>query len=361
RAKLGWVNVKKIDKPSINELRYNLSCPEIYWLEDQFTKKYLLIEYRKFAQEMKLGDLYVGDYNSFIGNIIPQDGLLIWKILDGGFIKLLHSCGNDCTNSNHHIFPGESCTSVITPWSANGECKYGSFWIPNTKPSNNIGLEILSSEFDHYCVGFYNSNPICTSPSKPINVNKGHEENIRVNWNKNLEPDVTFYKIYKKLNNSDYYLYDSTANNYYTDYKEINYVGSDTCNYVYYKITAIDAENKESTFSAEVKISVAPRIPTKIVATNKTNNKFILEQNYPNPFNPSTTIKYFLPEASKVNLAVYDVLGNQISMLVNKTQNAGNYEVEFNITDGENIASGLYLFRMSANIFVDVKKGIVLK
>jgi hypothetical protein len=63
---------------------------------------------------------------------------------------------------------------------------------------------------------------------------------------------------------------------------------------------------------------------------------FALEQNYPNPFNPSTTIKYELPRTSKVTLTVYDLLGREVSVLVNERREAGVYEVKF---DGSNLAS----------------------
>lgn len=102
-------------------------------------------------------------------------------------------------------------------------------------------------------------------------------------------------------------------------------------------------------------VDVNDKFKSKIISN------YILEQNYPNPFNPTTTIKYSLPKTSKVNLSVYDVLGNRISELVSKIQNVGNYEVEFNIANEKKLASGIYLFIMRADNFVEVKKGIVLK
>ncbi len=70
---------------------------------------------------------------------------------------------------------------------------------------------------------------------------------------------------------------------------------------------------------------------------------FALLQNYPNPFNPSTTIKYELPRASQVNLSVYDVLGRQVSVLVNERRNAGVHEVKF---DASGLSSGMYFYRL---------------
>ncbi|MDD5360952.1 MAG: FG-GAP-like repeat-containing protein [Ignavibacteria bacterium] len=86
--------------------------------------------------------------------------------------------------------------------------------------------------------------------------------------------------------------------------------------------------------------------------------KFELSQNYPNPFNPVTTIKYALPKSSFVNISVYDMLGRKITELVNSNRTAGTYEVKFN---ADNISSGVYLYKLTAGDFYQVKKMIILK
>ena len=87
-------------------------------------------------------------------------------------------------------------------------------------------------------------------------------------------------------------------------------------------------------------------------------NDFMLSQNYPNPFNPVSKIKYRIPHRSMVKLQVFDILGNEISTLVNTEQTAGSYEVEFN---GSNLASGIYFYRLNAGEFTSVKKMLLLK
>jgi hypothetical protein len=86
--------------------------------------------------------------------------------------------------------------------------------------------------------------------------------------------------------------------------------------------------------------------------------EFLLSQNYPNPFNPSTTIRMELPRSSVVRLSVYDVLGREVSVLVNDRKNAGVHEVKF---DGSNLASGVYFYRLTAGDFVQSKKLLLLK
>jgi len=85
---------------------------------------------------------------------------------------------------------------------------------------------------------------------------------------------------------------------------------------------------------------------------------FNLSQNYPNPFNPSTTIRYEIPERSFVTLIIYDVLGNEIAILVNEEKPIGSYEVEFYSKD---LPSGIYFYRLQPGSFVETKKMVLLR
>jgi hypothetical protein len=91
--------------------------------------------------------------------------------------------------------------------------------------------------------------------------------------------------------------------------------------------------------------------------------EFTLEQNFPNPFNPSTKIKYSIPQSSQVQIKVFDVLGNEIEILVNKEKPAGTYEVEFNSHSGEvrNLPSGVYFYQLKAREFISTKKMILIR
>ncbi len=85
---------------------------------------------------------------------------------------------------------------------------------------------------------------------------------------------------------------------------------------------------------------------------------YALSQNYPNPFNPTTIIKYSVPKAGLVTIKVFDVLGREVSTLVNQEKMPGNYNAEF---DAGSLASGIYFYRMKAGNFVDTKKLVLLK
>jgi hypothetical protein len=88
--------------------------------------------------------------------------------------------------------------------------------------------------------------------------------------------------------------------------------------------------------------------------------QWALEQNYPNPFNPATLIRYSVggtggqgPPAGRVRLVVYDLLGREVAVLVNEPKTPGRYEVKF---DGTGLASGVYLYRLSAGIYAESRK-----
>jgi hypothetical protein len=86
--------------------------------------------------------------------------------------------------------------------------------------------------------------------------------------------------------------------------------------------------------------------------------RFLLHQNYPNPFNPSTTIRYELPERSHVTLAVFDALGRQVATLVKGEVEAGYHDVNF---DATNLASGVYLYRLTAGGYVQARRLVYLR
>jgi hypothetical protein len=111
----------------------------------------------------------------------------------------------------------------------------------------------------------------------------------------------------------------------------------------------------------------ASTMPTAVVEPVNASEKIILMQNYPNPFNPITKIKYTIPQnplsergetGGFVTLKVYDVLGKEISTLVNEEKPGGSYEVEF---DGSDLTSGNIFYRIQTRKFVETKKMVLVK
>ncbi|WP_290663741.1 M14 family zinc carboxypeptidase [Ignavibacterium sp.] len=107
-------------------------------------------------------------------------------------------------------------------------------------------------------------------------------------------------------------------------------------------------------------------IPTSVDYKNEFVSKnFMLEQNYPNPFNPTTKIRFTVPaltpslsQRERVILKVYDILGNEVTTLVNEEKESGYYEVEFN---AEQLSSGIYFYRLQVGNYTQTKKMILLR
>ena len=85
---------------------------------------------------------------------------------------------------------------------------------------------------------------------------------------------------------------------------------------------------------------------------------FALDQNYPNPFNPSTQIRYHLPVDAYVQLAIFNILGERIAMLVNERQQAGAHDV---MLDASHLASGVYIYRLEAGDFISTRKMVLVR
>jgi hypothetical protein len=124
------------------------------------------------------------------------------------------------------------------------------------------------------------------------------------------------------------------------------------------KVLFKSASNKLANLIYTTWVNAGSPVLTNIDDSDKPTQCFLLEQNYPNPFNPSTKIKFTIPNvadafnASSTNvlLKIYDILGNEITTLVNEQKSAGNYEVEFSSESvNRQIPSGVYLYKLQIN------------
>jgi hypothetical protein len=112
-----------------------------------------------------------------------------------------------------------------------------------------------------------------------------------------------------------------------------------------YRLKQIDF-NGQFEYSDVIELDVTPPL------------EFGLTQNYPNPFNPTTSIKFSLAEAGNVKLAIYNMLGEEVSVLIDGQKDAGFFEVNF---DASNLSSGTYIYRLEAPGYVEAKKMILMK
>ena len=142
------------------------------------------------------------------------------------------------------------------------------------------------------------------------------------------------------------------------------------------EITFTTAEKGSFPFAGNSGVSVYPQLGishftinifyNELSANDKENSipiQYALHQNYPNPFNPATTIRYDLPKQSYVTITVYDMLGREVTTLVNQHQNAGSKSILWNATNfyGKTVSNGIYLCRIQAGDYIDTNKMILLK
>ncbi len=126
-----------------------------------------------------------------------------------------------------------------------------------------------------------------------------------------------------------------------------------------YRIGAKDkAFFPEYSYSPDSGYYSAEYIPTSYTDDKQNIITFFISQNFPNPFNPATKINYSVAVPINVSIKIYDVLGREVSTLVNKEKSIGNYSVEFNAA---NLPSGIYFYQIKCGNFIQTKKMILMR
>ena len=123
-----------------------------------------------------------------------------------------------------------------------------------------------------------------------------------------------------------------------------------------YTITVQATDGQLSTTTSQF-IGASSTI-TGVAETNNIPTEYNLFQNYPNPFNPTTSIQFSIPKESFVKLSVYNVIGQEVRVLVNKNMSAGNYKINFNASE---LNSGVYLYRIETADYTSVRKMVLVK
>ncbi|MFA5831867.1 MAG: T9SS type A sorting domain-containing protein [Bacteroidota bacterium] len=233
----------------------------------------------------------------------------------------------------------------------------GDYNFINNTITNNTGLSSLNLRIDFGALNSRFLNNIIWNPNSLVEINTGATFNAHYNCIRggyagtgNFNSDPLFV-----ANDSLYHL--SNSSPCIGAGISSDSVGGSLLNaplFDYFNTprpraagTKPDIGAVESDFSTDVE-ELSERIPTS----------FGLEQNFPNPFNPSTTIRYALPNSANVKLAIYDLLGREITTLVNEEQSAGWKEVEWN---GSAFSSGFYFYKLHAGNFIEMKKMMLVK
>ncbi|NVM01701.1 MAG: T9SS type A sorting domain-containing protein, partial [Candidatus Helarchaeota archaeon] len=165
------------------------------------------------------------------------------------------------------------------------------------------------------------------------------ENNLGFNILKSQRKDVEFIKVNDALiKSSDEGIYN------FTD-KDV-----ETGNTYYYILQSVDITGKNRSYQT---ISITLKIP----------RQYALYQNYPNPFNPITNVKFDIPKQEKVTLKIYNILGQEIKTLIDKTLEPGSHTVQWDGTNtfGLKVASGIYIYQLKAGKFMKAKKMTLMK
>jgi hypothetical protein len=127
----------------------------------------------------------------------------------------------------------------------------------------------------------------------------------------------------------------------------------------YYKLTAVDFAGNAGGPSVELPINVTS-VQDQDGAVPKV---FALFQNYPNPFNPVTQIRFSVPKRTRIELSVYNILGQKVKTLLNEEIEAGNYTSTWNGKDdkGYDVSSGIYFYKLNAKEFSSTKKMLLVR
>ena len=172
-------------------------------------------------------------------------------------------------------------------------------------------------------------------------------EEVKLEWRTVGETNNHGFEVQKSLDNKSYekigFINGAGSTNNAQSYQFFD-ENVKTGTY-FYRLRQIDYNGTSTTSDAQ-KVNVAPP------------QTYELSQNFPNPFNPTTEIIFRVKEENKVTIAVYDILGREVAMLVNKNMEAGTHRITF---DGRNLASGMYLYRMKSGDYSAVKKMALIK
>ena len=174
-----------------------------------------------------------------------------------------------------------------------------------------------------------------------------NNNSVTLNWKTATETNNKGFEVQRKTSNSQWSdVSFISGNGTSTESHEYSYVDNNLqSGKYYYRLKQVDLDGT-SEYSQVIEADVtAPA-------------KFALAQNYPNPFNPATRIDFSLPSNGNVKLTVYNILGQQVAVLINGFMQSGSHSVDFNATD---LNSGLYFYKLESNGVSLVKKMMLLK
>ena len=288
--------------------------------------------------------------------------------LEGRVTSTITSDGNThiLYNSNQLIHRSYNCST--NSWS--DEYEVTSYLSPTksaglSSASNDLYVVYKESPGGSPYIKYRHFDAVPLAPQN-LTISTNSSDETVLNWSANTEPDLRItggkYRIYRAETdlNGNLLPYQLVAtinaingNNPVSSWIDTE-AGRSKTRKLYYKITAVDINQHESSYSNEVwRWGRIPKNSSGVFV-----NDFELNQNSPNPFNPTTKISWQTPVNHHQTLKVYDILGREVATLVDEYREAGSYEIEF---DASGLPSGVYIYKLQSAGYSAVKKMILSK
>ncbi|MDQ3019768.1 MAG: T9SS type A sorting domain-containing protein [Bacteroidota bacterium] len=336
-------------------------------------------------------------YNTFYHNLVSRyTGESVMRLAKKNVVDV---------NCNIPVDPELNPRSVLSYIAVNGDSNtcfdinYNQVYSPWSNPgikvnysTDSLTIELVERKSTgELVVKVYFTNITQAFPSKPQLIKTARQFfgspidafHPLIFWNRNMEPDLKEYKIYKGQiftagqDASSYNYLGTTTDTFFVDNTTLYRTGggSGPCERYSvtfsYRISSVDLTNKESVKSERDTIT-GYTDPCGAIGPDNLNNssenenlldtylKNDLLQNYPNPFNPITKIKYTIEESGWVTFQIYDISGKRIIDLVNEYNIAGEYNILFDASNYD-LPSGIYYYKLVSKNFNETKRMVLIK
>ena len=244
------------------------------------------------------------------------------------------------------------------------DMRYANNCTQNTFPNHNVpGYHYGTPDFVYYArqtpvtpepVSYTGSAADTNTPAPPANLTAiGGNQQAFLTWRKNTEFDIDKYFIFMSNNDNP----GGAAQIGFTNQPDTSFVVNGLSNNSPYYFW-VKAGDKFCTMRVSDFSNIAGITPLSVQGQLQAPKEFALYQNYPNPFNPVTNIKFDIPNETNVKLVVYDLLGHEVSVLVNETKKPGTYTA---VWGSENVPSGVYIYKITAGSYEHTMKMVLLK
>lgn len=227
-------------------------------------------------------------------------------------------------------------------------------------PEDYMSMFMVTGHYDMF--GYVDGDPgigysvdnIHPGVPSPLVLLSADENHVEMQWEASMDDDFQYFEVHRATNPSftDGAVVEMTTAPGFSDMDVT--VGQT----YYYQVVALDANGNASAASNMISTTIVSVDEAELLPT-----AFGLSQNYPNPFNPTTSIQFALPQASDVNLVIYNILGQKVRTLVNGYMPAGYITTSWDGLDqnGKEISSGTYIYRLETGEMSFSKKMVLMK